>query len=191
MLKSRCRLHRVAAVHPILLERGSVCIVPKIGVIALTYVEDALETSENKIARQHMITEPIPRAEWPRVEPIRRGGANIVSLAVARGRGGHDAGVGHEKARCDMSQKQPKTTSTIARPAVKPEEDPLAYEMWLTGEVDHDPVEERAAAEGLLREELQRRGPQSGQGERVRGRKPRDKRCVSGGRRTFGDMRTA
>ncbi|MEP7150380.1 MAG: hypothetical protein ABI856_01605 [Nitrospira sp.] len=39
-----------------------------------------------------------------------------------------------------------------AAPAVKPEEDPPAYELWLTGEVEHGPVEERGAAEGLLLE---------------------------------------
>jgi hypothetical protein len=61
-----------------------------------------------------------------------------------------------------MSRKQAKTTPTVARPSVKPKEDPLAYEMWLTGEVDHGPVEERGAAERLLLEELQRRGSQIG-----------------------------
>jgi hypothetical protein len=40
----------------------------------------------------------------------------------------------------------------------------LAYEMWLTRETAHGPVEERGAAEGLLREELQRRGPQKRSG---------------------------
>ena len=66
-----------------------------------------------------------------------------------------------------MARKQPKTTPTVARPAVKPEEDPLAYEMWLTGEVDHGLVEERGAAEGLLLEELQRRGPQKRSGNKT------------------------
>lgn len=60
MLKSRCRLNRVTAVHPILGECGHICIVSRISVIALTYVEDALEASENKTARQLMMTEPIP-----------------------------------------------------------------------------------------------------------------------------------
>jgi hypothetical protein len=59
-----------------------------------------------------------------------------------------------------MARKQAKATPTVARPSVKPKEDPLAYEMWLTGEVEHGPVEERGAAEGLLLEELQRRTPQ-------------------------------
>lgn len=59
-----------------------------------------------------------------------------------------------------MSRKQIKTKPMSSRSAVKPEEDPLAYEMWLTGEVEHGPVEERGAAAGLLLEELQRRGPQ-------------------------------
>lgn len=58
-----------------------------------------------------------------------------------------------------MSQQHAKTKPVASRPAVKPKEDPLAYEMWLAGEVDHGPVEERGAAEGLLLEELQRRGP--------------------------------
>ena len=40
----------------------------------------------------------------------------------------------------------------------------MAYEMWLTGEVEHGPVKERGAAEGLLLEELQRRGPQKRSG---------------------------
>ena len=66
-----------------------------------------------------------------------------------------------------MPPKQPKMKPTVARPAVKPEEDPLAYEMWLTGEVDHGPVEERGAAEGLLLEELQRRGPQKRSGKKT------------------------
>jgi hypothetical protein len=66
-----------------------------------------------------------------------------------------------------MSQKQAKMKPTAARPAAKPEEDPLAYEMWLTGEVDHGPVEERGAAEGLLLEELQRRGPQKRSGKKT------------------------
>jgi hypothetical protein len=66
-----------------------------------------------------------------------------------------------------MSQKQAKTIPTVARPSVKPTEDPLAYAMWLTGEVDHGPVEERGAAEGLLLEELQRRGPQKRSGNKV------------------------
>ena len=59
-----------------------------------------------------------------------------------------------------MSRKKAKTTPTVARPSVKPKEDPLAYKMWLTGEVDHGPVEERGAAEGLVLEARQRRGPQ-------------------------------
>ena len=63
-----------------------------------------------------------------------------------------------------MSQKQANTKPTVARSAVKPEEGPLAYEMWLTREAAHGPVEERGAAEGLLREELQRRGPQKRSG---------------------------
>ena len=66
-----------------------------------------------------------------------------------------------------MARKQAKSIPTVARPAVKPNEDPLAYEMWLTGEVDHGPVEERGAAEGLLLEELQRRGPQKRSGNKV------------------------
>ena len=58
-----------------------------------------------------------------------------------------------------MSQQQANTKPVASRPAVKPKEDPLAYEMWRAGEVDHGPVEELGAAEGLLLEELQRRGP--------------------------------
>jgi hypothetical protein len=58
-----------------------------------------------------------------------------------------------------MSRKQAKTKPTASRPAVKPQEDKLAYEMWLTAEVKHGPVEDRGAAEGLLLKELQRRGP--------------------------------
>ncbi len=66
-----------------------------------------------------------------------------------------------------MSQKQANTKPTVARPAVKPEEDPLAYEMWLTREAAHGPVEERGAAEGLLLEELQRRGRQKRSGNTI------------------------
>ena len=68
-----------------------------------------------------------------------------------------------------MSRKQTKTKTkpTASRPPVKPKEDPLAYEMWLTGEVDHGPVEERGAAEGLLLQELQRRGPQKRSGNQT------------------------
>ncbi len=66
-----------------------------------------------------------------------------------------------------MSPKRAKSKPTAARRAVKPEDDPLAYEMWLTGEVDHGPVEERGAAEGLLLEELQRRGPQKRSGNKT------------------------
>jgi len=58
-----------------------------------------------------------------------------------------------------MARKQIKTKSTVSRPVVISKEDPLAYEMWLTREVEHGPVEERDAAEGLLLKELQRRGP--------------------------------
>lgn len=36
--------------------------------------------------------------------------------------------------------KQAKTKSTESRPPVKPEEDPLAYEMWLTEVAEHGPV---------------------------------------------------
>lgn len=66
-----------------------------------------------------------------------------------------------------MSRKQAKTKSTGARSTGKPKEDPLAYEMWLTGEVEHGPVEERGAAEGLLLEELQRRGPRKRSGNKT------------------------
>jgi hypothetical protein len=66
-----------------------------------------------------------------------------------------------------MARKQTKTKRTASSSAVKPEDDPLAYEMWLTGEVDHGPVEERGAAEGLLLEELQRRGPQKRSGNKT------------------------
>ena len=77
----------------------------------------------------------------------------------------------NEKVRCRMSRKQAKTKATVSRPTVKPEEDPLAYEMWLTGEVEHGPVQERAAAEGLLHREFQRRGFQKRSADRRLGRK--------------------
>jgi hypothetical protein len=51
-------------------------------------------------------------------------------------------------------QAQPKPTFT--RSTVTPKEDPLACEMWLTGEVDHGPAEEADDAERLLLEERQR-----------------------------------
>jgi hypothetical protein len=66
-----------------------------------------------------------------------------------------------------MSRKQAKPKPTASRSRVKPKEDPLAYGMWLTGEVNHGPVEERGAAEGLLLEELQRRGPQKRSGNKT------------------------
>ena len=66
-----------------------------------------------------------------------------------------------------MSRKQAKTKRTAPRAAGKPKETPLAYEMWLTGEVEHGPVAERGAAEGLLLEELQRRGPQKRSGQDI------------------------
>ena len=66
-----------------------------------------------------------------------------------------------------MSRKQAKTKPTAARSTGKPKEDPLAYEMWLTAEAAHGPVEERGAAEGLLLEELQRRGPQKRSGNKT------------------------
>ena len=73
----------------------------------------------------------------------------------------------HEKARCNMAWDQAKTTPAVARPSVKPKEDPLTYEMWLTGEVEHGPVEEQGAAEGLFLEELQCRGPQKWSGNKT------------------------
>lgn len=57
-----------------------------------------------------------------------------------------------------MARKATKTKPTAPPPAVRPKEDELAYEMWLTREVEQGPVENRGAAEGLLLEELQRRG---------------------------------
>jgi len=70
-----------------------------------------------------------------------------------------------------MSRKQTTSRPTVSRPTVKPKKDPLAYEMWLTGEVKNGPVEVRGAAEGLLLEELQRRGPQKRSGSKTSGRK--------------------
>ncbi|WHZ14377.1 MAG: hypothetical protein OJF52_001215 [Nitrospira sp.] len=66
-----------------------------------------------------------------------------------------------------MSQKQTKKKSAASPPPVKQKEDPLAYEMWLTGEIEHGPVEERGAAEGLLLKELQRRGPRNRPGSKT------------------------
>lgn len=59
-----------------------------------------------------------------------------------------------------MSRKPTQTKPTASRPEGKSTEDILAYERWLTHVVDHGPMEERAAAEGLLLEELQRPEPQ-------------------------------
>lgn len=67
--------------------------------------------------------------------------------------------------------KKAKTKSTASRPPVKPEGDPLAYEMWLTEVAEHGPVEERGAAEDLLLEELQRQGPRKRSGTKTPGRK--------------------
>jgi hypothetical protein len=66
-----------------------------------------------------------------------------------------------------MSRKQAQTNPTAFRSAVKPKEDKLAYEMWLTGEVEHGPAEKRGAAEGLLLEELQRRGSKKRLGKKT------------------------
>ncbi|MHB8483417.1 MAG: hypothetical protein ACYDBV_11900 [Nitrospiria bacterium] len=82
-----------------------------------------------------------------------------------------------------MSQKKTNTKQTVSRPAVKSEEDPLAYEMWLTGQVEHGPVEERGAAEGLLLEELQRRGPQKREGNKTPGRKASNSPIAHTGKR--------
>jgi len=70
-----------------------------------------------------------------------------------------------------MSRKQTKTKPTASRPPINPEEDPLAYEMWLTKVVEHRPVEGPGAAEDLLLEELQRRGPRKRSGTKTPGRK--------------------
>jgi hypothetical protein len=70
-----------------------------------------------------------------------------------------------------MSRKQAKTKPMASRPAAKPEEDKLAYQMWLTAEVKDGPVEDRGAAEGLLLKELQRRGPQKRSGNKTPRRK--------------------
>jgi hypothetical protein len=75
------------------------------------------------------------------------------------------------KARCGMSPKQTKTKPTTSRPPVKQQEDKLAYEMWLTAEVKHGPVEDRGAAEGLLLKELQRREPPKRSGNKTSRRK--------------------
>jgi len=56
-----------------------------------------------------------------------------------------------------VPRKKAKTKPTASRPAVKPREKKLAYQMWLTGEAKHGPVEERGAAEALLLKALQRR----------------------------------
>lgn len=66
-----------------------------------------------------------------------------------------------------MAKKSTKTKPTVPPPAVRPKEDELAYEMWLTREVEQGAVENRGAAEGLLLEELQRRGPQKRSGDRI------------------------
>ncbi|WHZ21769.1 MAG: hypothetical protein OJF47_000881 [Nitrospira sp.] len=67
-----------------------------------------------------------------------------------------------------MPQKQTKRKPAASRPSVKQKEDPLAYEMWLTRKIQHGPVEERGAAEGLLLNELQRRGPRNRLGSKTR-----------------------
>ncbi|NGZ59272.1 MAG: hypothetical protein CV081_02050 [Nitrospira sp. LK265] len=71
-----------------------------------------------------------------------------------------------------MSRKQARTKSTTSLPAANRDEDPLAYEMWLTDEAEHGPVEEREAAEDLLLSELQRRGPRKQPGSKTSRRKP-------------------
>gem|GEM_PF-1758735 len=73
-----------------------------------------------------------------------------------------------------MSRKRAQTKSTASRPAIKPEENQLAYELWLareeiwlTSEVEHGPVEERDAAEDLLLVELQGRGVRKRSGNKI------------------------
>lgn len=66
-----------------------------------------------------------------------------------------------------MARKATTRKPTAPPPAVRPKEDELAYEMWLTREVEQGPVENRGAAEGLLLEELQRRGPQKRSGDKI------------------------
>jgi hypothetical protein len=68
----------------------------------------------------------------------------------------------NEKARRDMTRKQIKTKSTVSRPVVIPEKDPLAYEMWLIGEVEHGPVEERGAEEASYLKSFNVEDPRSG-----------------------------
>jgi hypothetical protein len=57
-----------------------------------------------------------------------------------------------------MLEKQAKATPTVARSTALPKEDPLACEMWLTGDVDHGPAEEADDAERLFLEKRHRRG---------------------------------
>lgn len=71
-----------------------------------------------------------------------------------------------------MPRKQAKAKPTSSGPAAEREDDPLAYEMWLTDEAEHGPVEERGAAEDLLLSELQRRGPRKRVGYKTSRRKP-------------------
>ncbi len=70
-----------------------------------------------------------------------------------------------------MLRKQAKTKPTAAGRTAEREEDPLAYEMWLTDEAEHGPVEERGAAADLLLSELQRRGPRKRSGTKTSRRK--------------------
>ena len=66
-----------------------------------------------------------------------------------------------------MARKQAKTKPAASRPAVKLEKDPLAYEMcadWRSGPWTGGRA---GRCEGLLLEELQRRGPRKRSGNKT------------------------
>jgi hypothetical protein len=62
-----------------------------------------------------------------------------------------------------MSRKQATTTNGPSS-FNQTKEASLAFEMWLTGDFDHGPVEERGATEEFILKELQRRGPRKRSG---------------------------
>lgn len=66
-----------------------------------------------------------------------------------------------------MAGKTTKTKPMAPPPAVRPQEDKPAYEMWRTREDEQGPVEHRGAAECLLLEELQRRGPRKRSDDKI------------------------
>ena len=61
-----------------------------------------------------------------------------------------------------MSRKQAKKKPRVTRPAVKPERDPLGYEMWLTEELTMDRWKSGALRKGSAFMSFNVEDPRSG-----------------------------